>query len=278
MSSSKPPIGERWSRPAVMGVLNVTPDSFSDGGRFVSPADAIAHGRALVEEGADLVDVGGESTRPGADPVTESEELRRVVPVLEALAGDAAVDRHEQGGRRASRAGARRRARERRDGAPRRPGARGRRRRARRLPLSHAHAGRASHDAGGPALRRRRLRGRSLPRRAGRAGRRGGSPAGVHLHRPRHRLRQDARPEPRARSPPRRARRARAARSLVGLSRKSTLGKVLGDPEATTGTVAASVGGGRRGVRARRVDAPRARRPRDGRGPRRRGRGRTWSA
>jgi dihydropteroate synthase len=70
-----------------MGVLNVTPDSFSDGGRFVSPADAIAHGRRLVAEGADLVDVGGESTRPGASPVDESEELRRVVPVLEGLAG-----------------------------------------------------------------------------------------------------------------------------------------------------------------------------------------------
>jgi dihydropteroate synthase len=70
-----------------MGVLNVTPDSFSDGGRFVLPADAIAHGRRLVAEGADLVDVGGESTRPGAAPVDESEELRRVVPVLEGLAG-----------------------------------------------------------------------------------------------------------------------------------------------------------------------------------------------
>ncbi len=83
----KPPIEQRWPRPAVMGVLNVTPDSFSDGGRFVSPAAAIAHGRRLLEEGADLVDVGGESTRPGAAPVAADEELRRVVPVLEALAG-----------------------------------------------------------------------------------------------------------------------------------------------------------------------------------------------
>jgi dihydropteroate synthase len=70
-----------------MGVLNVTPDSFSDGGRFVSPADAIAHGRRLVAEGAGVVDVGGESTRPGAEPVDADEELRRVVPVLEGLAG-----------------------------------------------------------------------------------------------------------------------------------------------------------------------------------------------
>ena len=70
-----------------MGVLNVTPDSFSDGGRFLSASDAIEHGRRLVEEGADVVDVGGESTRPGAEPVDADEELRRVVPVLEGLAG-----------------------------------------------------------------------------------------------------------------------------------------------------------------------------------------------
>jgi len=70
-----------------MGVLNVTPDSFSDGGRFLSAADAIAHGRRLVREGAAVVDVGGESTRPGADPVSTEEELRRVLPVLEGLYG-----------------------------------------------------------------------------------------------------------------------------------------------------------------------------------------------
>ena len=70
-----------------MGVVNVTPDSFSDGGRFLAPASAIAHGEALVEAGADLLDVGGESTRPGADPVEEAEEVRRVVPVVEGLAG-----------------------------------------------------------------------------------------------------------------------------------------------------------------------------------------------
>ena len=70
-----------------MGVLNVTPDSFSDGGLFVDPADAIAHGRRLLEEGAALVDVGGESTRPGAAPVSAEEELARVEPVLEGLGG-----------------------------------------------------------------------------------------------------------------------------------------------------------------------------------------------
>jgi dihydropteroate synthase len=69
-----------------MGVVNVTPDSFSDGGRFADHAAAIAHGLALAAEGADWVDVGGESTRPGASPVTEAEELRRVVPVVEGLA------------------------------------------------------------------------------------------------------------------------------------------------------------------------------------------------
>ena len=70
-----------------MGVVNVTPDSFSDGGRFLSPSDAIDHGRRLAEEGAAVVDVGGESTRPGAAPVTTEEELRRVLPVLEGLRG-----------------------------------------------------------------------------------------------------------------------------------------------------------------------------------------------
>jgi dihydropteroate synthase len=73
--------------PLVMGVLNVTPDSFSDGGRYDAPASAIARGHELVAEGADWIDVGGESTRPGATPVEEVEELRRVLPVVEALAG-----------------------------------------------------------------------------------------------------------------------------------------------------------------------------------------------
>jgi dihydropteroate synthase len=80
-------IEERWPRPAVLGVVNVTPDSFSDGGLFVAPSDAIEHGRRLVDEGAVIVDVGGESTRPGAAPVSSEEELRRVVPVLEGLTG-----------------------------------------------------------------------------------------------------------------------------------------------------------------------------------------------
>jgi dihydropteroate synthase len=73
--------------PIVLGVVNVTPDSFSDGGRWLDPARAIRHGRDLVAEGAAILDVGGESTRPGAAPVAADEELRRVVPVLEGLAG-----------------------------------------------------------------------------------------------------------------------------------------------------------------------------------------------
>jgi dihydropteroate synthase len=79
--------GERWPRPSVMGVLNVTPDSFSDGGLFVESSAAIARARTLVDEGAVLVDIGGESTRPGAFAVTAEEELARVVPVLEGLSG-----------------------------------------------------------------------------------------------------------------------------------------------------------------------------------------------
>ena len=71
----------------IMGVVNVTPDSFSDGGVFDDAQAAIAHGRRLVAEGAGIVDVGGESTRPGADPVAEPEELARVIPVVEGLAG-----------------------------------------------------------------------------------------------------------------------------------------------------------------------------------------------
>jgi dihydropteroate synthase len=72
-------------KPLVMGVVNITPDSFSDGGRYFERDKAIAHARRLAEEGADIVDIGGESTRPGSAPVGEDEELSRVLPVLEAL-------------------------------------------------------------------------------------------------------------------------------------------------------------------------------------------------
>src|SRR5262245_34813311 len=69
-----------------MGIVNVTPDSFSDGGRYLDHAAAVAHGRKLIDEGADVLDLGGESTRPGADAVDVDTELGRVIPVIEALA------------------------------------------------------------------------------------------------------------------------------------------------------------------------------------------------
>ncbi len=73
------------SRTVVMGILNITPDSFADGGKYLSKDDAVTGGRRLVVEGADIVDVGGESTRPGAERVSEVEELKRVIPVIKAL-------------------------------------------------------------------------------------------------------------------------------------------------------------------------------------------------
>jgi len=85
------PIEERFPRPSVMGVVNVTPDSFSDGGVHYDPDVAVAAARRMVEEGAAIVDVGGESTRPGSGGVTAGEELRRVLPVLERLQGDVPV-------------------------------------------------------------------------------------------------------------------------------------------------------------------------------------------
>jgi dihydropteroate synthase len=85
------PLEERFPRPSVMGVVNVTPDSFSDGGVNYRAEDAVSTARRMAAEGAALVDVGGESTRPGARPVPLDEELRRVMPVLEALEGSVTV-------------------------------------------------------------------------------------------------------------------------------------------------------------------------------------------
>jgi len=98
-------------KPAIMGIVNVTPDSFSDGGRFLRPRAAVEHAVRLAEEGADIVDVGGESTRPGSEPVGEEEELGRVLPVVEALARRAqapiSIDtRHARVAREAVAAGA----------------------------------------------------------------------------------------------------------------------------------------------------------------------------
>jgi len=101
MGPTTPPPVDRWKLrtrtltfgrlPRLMGVVNVTPDSFSDGGQFFDPQAAIDHGLRLAEQGADLLDVGGESTRPGAEPVSADEELRRVMPVVAALCEQAAV-------------------------------------------------------------------------------------------------------------------------------------------------------------------------------------------
>src|SRR5471032_1596524 len=83
--------GVPLDRPRVMAIVNVTPDSFSDGGERLDPVQTIDDGLRFVSEGADIVDVGGESTRPGALPVPIEEELRRVLPVVEALAGKGVV-------------------------------------------------------------------------------------------------------------------------------------------------------------------------------------------
>ena len=78
----------RLEFPAVMGILNLTPDSFSDGGRFVDPETACHHARSMVQDGAQIIDLGAESTRPGSLPVSEQEELSRILPVLEKLPKD----------------------------------------------------------------------------------------------------------------------------------------------------------------------------------------------
>ncbi len=92
LAEKRPPwAGLALDRPAIMGILNVTPDSFSDGGAFIDPVRAIQHGRALLSAGADIIDVGGESTRPGAAPVSPQEELQRVERVVRELAGAGAV-------------------------------------------------------------------------------------------------------------------------------------------------------------------------------------------
>ena len=92
LAEKRPPwAGLALDRPAIMGILNVTPDSFSDGGAFIDPVRAIQQGRALLSAGADIIDVGGESTRPGAAPVSPQEELQRVERVVRELAGAGAV-------------------------------------------------------------------------------------------------------------------------------------------------------------------------------------------
>ncbi len=143
-------------RPRLMGVVNVTPDSFSDGGRYHDGGAAIAHGRALMQAGADILDIGGESTRPGAAPVTIEEELSRVLPVIAALAKDGAVvsidTRHALVMRRAVDAGAR--VINDVTALSGDPGQHEGRRRQRRCGRAHAYAGRAAHHAEGSAISR----------------------------------------------------------------------------------------------------------------------------
>jgi dihydropteroate synthase len=79
------------SQPRVMGILNLTPDSFSDGGRFTAPEVALKHARQMVDDGAAIIDIGGESTRPGAQPVTAQQEMDRIIPLIEALVGEISV-------------------------------------------------------------------------------------------------------------------------------------------------------------------------------------------
>jgi dihydropteroate synthase len=93
------------ARPLIMGVINVTPDSFSDGGRFLDLAQAEDHARQMIADGADLIDIGGESTRPRADPVAEADEIARVIPLTELLARDGiavSVDTRKPGVMRAA--------------------------------------------------------------------------------------------------------------------------------------------------------------------------------
>jgi dihydropteroate synthase len=135
-----------------MGIVNVTPDSFSDGGRFLEPDAAAAHGIELAGQGADVLDVGGESTRPGAAPVLADEELRWVILVVERLAATTSVPISVDTTKAAVAAALRcrrhcRQRRLRRSGRTRDPGSR---RRGRRRLRRHAHAG-EPHDTGRPA-------------------------------------------------------------------------------------------------------------------------------
>jgi len=79
------------TKPLVVGIVNVTPDSFSDGGRFLDPGAALAHARRLIAQGADILDIGGESTRPGAEPVSEDDEIARVIPLIEQVRGESDI-------------------------------------------------------------------------------------------------------------------------------------------------------------------------------------------
>ncbi len=182
-----------------MGILNVTPDSFSDGGRWLEPDRAVARGLEMIDEGADIVDVGGESTRPGASAVPAEEELRRVLPVVEALSPHVRVSIDTSKASVAEAAVGAGATLVNDVSASLWPVAA----RVRGGLGGDAPAGHPDHHAGGPPLRRRGGRG---PGPAGRPGRPGGRRRGARdLDRPGHRVRQDRGPQPRAAGRPRRA-------------------------------------------------------------------------
>ena len=271
----RPPIDERLQRPAVMGIVNVTPDSFSDGGVHLQPDAAVAAARAMLEEGAAIVDVGGESTRPGSEPVDVDEELRRVVPVLEGLAGrPVSIDTAKpEVARRAVELGvelvndvtALR-------GDPALAGV-------------VADAGAylcLMHMQGEPRTMQAAPRYDDvvsevtsfLEERLAFAVR-AGIPGGAHLPRPRNRVRQDAGPESRARPPARHACGPRPAGPRGSLAEEHDReGSRL--PGRDRGEHRGVGRGGRRRVRPGRLDLPRPRRapPRRGAGPGRRRRAR----
>ena len=182
---TRPPLS--LHRPRIVGVLNVTPDSFSDGGEHTTVDAAVAHAAAMLREGADLIDIGGESSRPGAERVPPEEQLRRVVATIHAIttfeSGTGILPVFDRRSKdpvtdaappllsidTTCAPVARRRPRRRRIHhqrhlrRPRRPGHPHPRRRARRADLPHAHAGHPRNHAARPPLRRCRGRGRGVP-------------------------------------------------------------------------------------------------------------------
>jgi len=225
-----------------MGVINVTPDSFSDGGVHLHVEAAVTEAWGMLDSGASIVDVGGESTRPGSTGVSAAEELQRIEQVLIDLAGAPVSVDTSKAAVRAPCPRARRRARQRRDRSARRSRAGGRRRRRRLLSLPDAHAGRATHDAGRPHVRRRRLGRQALPRGATRLRVAAGVREELVCLDPgigfgktvAHNLELVRRLDELA---------AIGRPLLVGISRKSTLGKVTGDPMRRSAPPPASVGG-----------------------------------
>ncbi len=221
-------------RTVVMGICNVTPDSFSDGGRYLDARAAIEHGLRMAADGADLVDVGGESTRPGAARVPVDEELARVLPVTRALTAAGvrvSIDTmRAEVARAAIDAGATLvKRRERRAG---RSGHAAHRRRRRRRVRPHALAGPQRGHGPLRRLRRRRRRGRHGARDRTRRGARRRHPRGPDHPRPRARVRQGGRPQLGAPPAPRRPG-ALGHRLLVGASRKRFLGSLLRAPDGT---------------------------------------------